>query len=287
MLPGQIIFPLVTALLYALATIFLKRALQDGAGPWRATFICNMVMAIGYQACWVMRTQPFSGIGMTHAIIAGCIFFAGQIFTFLALIRGDVSVATPILGTKVIWVAGLSYLLAGHAVSPHIWLAVFLTAVGTATLGFQPGTHPRRVALSIGLALATALSFAMTDVMVLKYAPEWGFGSFIPAMFLVVGVLSLGLLPLLKGPTWAGMWLGPGALLLAVQALGNAFAIATFGHVTTINIVYNSRGLWSILLIWVFGHWFGNTERDRGTPTMLLRLGGAGLLVTAIFIASS
>jgi uncharacterized membrane protein len=286
-LPPQILIPLFTAFTYALATIFLKRALQDGVGAWRVTFICNMVMAVGYQACWAVHTQPFSPIGAMHAALAGCAFFAGQIFTFMALNRGDVSVATPILGTKVIWVAWFSVILAGRTLSPHIWIAVFLTALGTAVLGFQPGAHPSRMALSVGTALATAASFALTDVLMLKYSPSWGFGSFVPTMFVVVGLLSLGFLPFLKGKGWAPVWLGTGSVLLAAQALGMAFVISTFGHVTTINIAYNSRGLWSIVMIWTFGHWFGNTERNQGTRTMLLRMAGASLLVTAIFIASS
>ncbi len=290
MLPGQILIPLITAFLYALAVIFLKRALADGAGRWRVTFACNLVMAVGYQACWAVHTQPFSAIGAMHAALAGSTFFAGQIFTFLALNRGDVSVVTPILGTKVIWVAWFSVLLVGRAHPPLIWIAVFLTALGAAILGYQPGKHPRHVALSIATGLATAGSFALTDVLVMMYAPVWGFGSFVPAMFLVVGVLSLGFIPMIKAEGWASgwapAWLGPGAALLAAQALWMAFAISTFGHVTTINIAYSSRGLWSIVLVWAFGHWFGNTERERGTPAMLLRLAGASLLVTAIFIAS-
>jgi hypothetical protein len=79
---------------------------------------------------------------------------------------------------------------------------------------------------------------------------------------------------------------GTGAALLAVQALGLAFALTTYGEATRVNIAYNSRGLWSVMLIWVFGHWFRNTEREAGTQTMLRRLAGASLLVTAIFIAS-
>ena len=287
LLSPQIFIPLITAFLYALATIFLKRALQEGTGAWRVTFASNMVMALGYQACWAVHTQPFSASGAMHAALAGCTFFAGQVFTFLALNRGDVSVVTPILGTKVIWVAGFAVLLAGRTLPPLIWIAVLLTALGTAILGFQPGKHPSRVALSIGTGLATSCSFGLTDVLVLKYAPGWGFGSFIPTMFLVVGILSLGFLPFLKGEGWAPVWLGVGSVVLAVQALGMAFAISTFGHVTTINIAYSSRGLWSVAMIWAFGHWFGNTERDQGTRTMLLRLAGASLLVTAIFIASS
>ena len=218
-----LLIPLTSAFLYALAAIFLKRALADGAGRWRVTFGCNMVMAVGCQVCWLARMQPFSGIGAAHATLAACTFFSGQVFTFLALNRGDVSVVTPILGTKVIWVAAFSMLLAGRALSPHVWAAVFMTAVGAAILGYQPGVHPRRVVLSVGAALATSGSFGLTDVLVQKYAPEWGFGSFVPVMFLMVGVFSLGLIPLLRdGSGWAPRWLGPGSVVLAVQALGLA-----------------------------------------------------------------
>lgn len=288
MLQGEILLPLVAAFLYALAAILLKRALQERVGVWRVVLVCNLVMAAGYQVCWLWRREPAGWGWAWEAVLTGCLFFAGQIFTFLALQRADVSVATPILGTKVIWVAALSVLFAGRAVSPHIWGAVFLTAAGTTILGYQPGAHPHHVALSIGLALATAGSFASTDVMLMKYSPGCGFGNFIPVMFLTVGVLSLGLVPLIRGGggAWAAEWLGPGAVVLAVQALGMALAIVLYGHATKTNIAYNSRGLWSIMLIWVIGHWFGNREREQGHRTMLTRLAGAALLVGAIFIAS-
>ena len=223
LLPGQILIPLIAAFLYALSTIFLKRALEEGTGVWRVAFASNMVMALGYQGCWVMHTQPFSASGAAHAALAACAFFAGQVFTFLAFNRGDVSVVTPLLGTKVIWVAGFSVLLAGRAHPPRIWIAVFLTALGTTILGYQPGVRRRRVALSIGAALATSCSFGLSDVLVQKYAPAWGFGSFIPTMFLMVGVMSLGFVPLLKGSGWAPAWLGTGSVMLAVQALGMAY----------------------------------------------------------------
>jgi len=282
-----LLIPLTSAFLYALAAIYLKRALSEGAGRWRVTFGCNMVMALGYQVCWVARTQAFSASGAEHAAVAACTFFAGQVFTFLALNRGDVSVVTPILGTKVIWVAVFSTLLMGRAHSPHVWAAVFMTAMGAAILGYQRGVHPRRVALSVGAALATSCSFGMTDVLVQKYAPGWGFGSFIPTMFLMVGMLSLGFIPLMRdGSGWAPVWLGTGAVLLAAQALGLAFVLTKFGEATRVNIAYNSRGLWSVVLVWVFGHWFGNTEREGGTRQMLRRLAGAGLLVAAILMAS-
>ena len=272
--------------MYALAAIFLKRSLAVGAGRWRVTFVCNMVMAVGYQACWMVHTRGFSGIGAVHAAIAGCAFFAGQIFTFMAFNRGDVSVVTPILGTKVIWVAVFSMVLTGTALPADLWAAVFLTALGAAVLGYQPGIHPRRVALSVGAALATSCSFGLTDVLVQKYSPGWGFGSFIPTMFIFVGLLSLGLLPLIKDGGWAPGWLGAGSVLLAMQALALGYSLTFYQQATRMNVLYNSRGLWSVVLIWAFGHWVGNKEREGGSRMMLRRLGGAGLLVVAIVIAS-
>lgn len=282
MIGGQILFPLAAAFMYALATIILKRALEEGTGPWRVTFVCNMVMALGYQVCWVMRTRGFDGTAAMHAALAGCTFFAGQVFTFIALKRGDVSVVTPILGSKVVWVAMFVELLAGQRLPAQMWAAAVTTAAGTAILGYQPGAHPRRVALSVGAALATACSFAVTDVQVMTYAPGWGFGSFVPVMFLTVGLLSLGFLPLLETGGWSPLWLGTGSVILAVQALGMAYAIATYGEVTTVNVVYNSRGLWSVMLVWLAGGLFGNKEGEG--KRMTLRILGAGLLLGGILI---
>jgi drug/metabolite transporter (DMT)-like permease len=142
------------------------------------------------------------------------------------------------------------------------------------------------VVLSVGAALATSCTFGLTDVLVQKYSPGWGFGSFIPTMFLTVGLLSLGLLPLIREGGWAPGWLGAGSALLAIQALGLGYALTRYQQATRMNVLYNSRGLWSVTLIWAFGHWFGNREREGGARMMFRRLGGAVLLVVAIVIAS-
>jgi hypothetical protein len=49
-------------------------------------------------------------------------------------------------------------------------------------------------------------------------------------------------------------------------------------------VVYSARGLWSVLAVWWVGHWFGNTERDRGGSVLRTRLFGAALLLVAIVL---
>jgi hypothetical protein len=38
------------------------------------------------------------------------------------------------------------------------------------------------------------------------------------------------------------------------------------------------------LLVWVFGHWFGNIEREQGINVMVARFAGSILILTAIVI---
>jgi hypothetical protein len=48
--------------------------------------------------------------------------------------------------------------------------------------------------------------------------------------------------------------------------------------------LYNTRGIWSVVLVWVIGHWFSNTERSIGKRAMLRRLAGALILLAAVLL---
>jgi len=51
-------------------------------------------------------------------------------------------------------------------------------------------------------------------------------------------------------------------------------------------VVYGTRGLWSLALVWWAGRWFGNTERaEAGRRVILARLAGAALLLAAVALA--
>jgi hypothetical protein len=61
-----------------------------------------------------------------------------------------------------------------------------------------------------------------------------------------------------------------------------AYSIISFGSATTTNVIYNSRGIWSVLLVWSVGHWFANHEKAQGGRIMGRRLAGSALLLAAI-----
>jgi drug/metabolite transporter (DMT)-like permease len=217
------------------------------------------------------------------------VFLGGQLLGFLAIQRGDVSVATPVMGVKVVLVAVFVLLLLGERAPAPLWIAAVLSSLGIAFLG-RTGSGPAagRVAPALVFGGLTAAAFALFDVLVQKWAPGWGgAGRFLPVMMGFVSLYTLVLVALLRGavgtaPPGARRPLLLGGLLMAVQAVLLIGSLATFSKATSINIVYSARGLWSVLAVWGVGHWFGNTEHQSGPAVFRARLVGAVLLLAAI-----
>jgi drug/metabolite transporter (DMT)-like permease len=287
-----LIAPLVSAFLYAFAAMALKRATEKGGGPWRIGFVTNCVQAVIFAPVWLLGGEAFTWANLAHAGIVGALFFVGQIFTFLALSRGDVSVVTPVLGTKVVLVAGFTVLILRQGIPTAWWWAAGLTVVATVLLGGNSAVKTSELTFkrSLVYGFTAATMYALTDVLAQQWSKQWGFGHFAPVMFLVVALLSFLFIPFFTGPlsalpavTWK--WLIGGAVLLSAQAMGIAFAIMTYGEATLVNILYTSRGIWTIAIVWMFGHWFGNMESTHGTKVMLRRLLGSGLILVAVKLA--
>ncbi len=287
--PTPLLLPLLSAFGYAFAALMLKRATQGGGGPWRVSFLTNCVQAAVFSVLWLFPTEhPATLTHVGHAMISGAVFFVGQIFTFLALSRGDVSIATPVLGSKVIFVAFFTVLFGAATVTPAMWAAVLLTALATALLGSGGSASRGAFARSLFYGFSAAAAFALTDVLQQRWVKAWGFSHYAATMFLTVGVLSLGLIPFFREslralPAAAWRWALAGGALLAVQAVGIAWSIVAIGATTT-NVLYNSRGVWSVILVWTIGHWFSNVERAHGGAVMRRRLAGSALLLAAIVL---
>jgi len=288
-LPPYLLLPLASGLVFAVGTMASKRAMEQGVCPWRSMFVANIIAALLYVPLWFAGKEPFSWTGTIHASVCGVTFFLGNMFAYLALKRGDVSVVTPILGMKVLIVALFTVLILGEKVPLILWLAAILVVVAIALLRGGNEAHRRRLAASIVLGILSAASNATTDVLLQKWVHAWGFYRFVPVMFITIALLSLAIIPLFREPlraihatTWR--WLLPGAILIAVQSLAITTAIGIYGHATAVNIVYNSRGIWSVLLVWLIGHWFHNAERSQGHGVMSRRLAGSALLLAAIVI---
>lgn len=289
--PASILIPFCSAVGYTFAALMLKRAM-DGGHPWRVLFIVNLIGAVLFQGWLLQGGQPFTPAGVTHAALAGLAFFIGQVFTFIAISRGDISIATPVLGTKVIFVALLVFLTGGEQLGWKLWTATFLTTLALALLGGEWHANRQRLLVSVVFSFLASVAFAATDVMQQLWVPAVGFGHFAPVMFATVGLLSLSLIPFFSAPLRAMsrpmvVWAFGGGVLLTIQAMGIAYCIGMYHEVTVTNVLYNTRGLWSVALVWVIGHWFANTEKHVGGAVMTRRLVGALILLAAVYLSLS
>jgi len=279
--------------------MFLKRATVYRVGIWRTTFIANVLTAVLFLGLLPLGGEPVRWTLLWQPLLVAAVFLSGQVLTFLALEKGDVSVATPTMGVKTICVAWLSVLILGIDVPWELWLSAVLSFAAIGLLSVKPFrkrdagssvvAKPSHVGRTILIAFLAAAAYALFDVLVQKYSPGWGAGVFLPIMLGFCAALSLGFFPLFKGPIHsiprpAWPWLAGGALFMGLQALSLVTSVAVFGDATAINVIYSARGLWSVLAVWLVGHWFQNTEQDLGKDVLSMRLGGAVIMTIAIVV---
>lgn len=293
------LLPLASALGYVAAVLMVKRASAHGVGLWRTAFVSNVAMGVCFSPLWLLGGNAPEWITLGQAALCAALFFTGQVFTFAAL-AGDVSLATPVLGLKIIFVAGASALLIADPVRPALWIAAALGTAAVVLLQATPRGAPvvaggkpasgggQKPGRTVALAAGAALAFALCDVLVQRFTPAWGPGRFLPLVFGLVGVFSLALIPAFSAPLRtipraAWLWLVPGSVLLAMQAAGMGFTLGVHGRATAANILYSTRGLWSVLAIGLLGAWLGTAdERKLPSEVFRRRLWGAGLMMAAV-----
>lgn len=287
-----LLLPLVSAVVYSVATLFIKLAMSRGANSWAVTFFSNVAMGLVFLPMLLFARETWAPEHLIWAVGAGALFFGGQIATFRALAGGDVSIATPALASKVVFVALLSLCLPGSHPDPDLWLAVGLTMAGMLLLNSGPrGRHAARPLPTLAWSLLAASSFAAADILLQVAAPRAGFTLFMPVMFGVVVLVSVPtLMPRLprgeaaRTRRGAWRWGVAGITLLALQAATLTSAIGIYGDAARVNVVYGSRGLWSVLLVAAVAKHLGVAEGTRDKRTLLVRLAGSILILAAVIV---
>jgi len=280
-------------MLFVVGALLLKRASDLGANVWRNMRIINYTTALAAVPLLLLGgTIPDSSLWW-HPLAAAVLFFGGQVLTLLALNIGDVSVATPVLGMKILLVALFSTVLIGDPLGAQLWTAAALSSVAIGLLNLSPGHPHSRVGMTILLAGLGATSYACFDVLVQKWSPPWGTGRFLPIVMACAAVYSIPLrrfesrsADLQVGPAVTSRaylpWVAAGGTCFAVQGLMFISSISIYRQATSANVLYSSRGLWSVIAVWGIGHWFTNREQHLGARVLVWRFVGAILLMAAI-----
>ena len=100
-------------------------------------------------------------------------------------------------------------------------------------------------------------------------------------MVVVVAVLSLFMVPFFSSPLKscprkAIGFAALGGLAIGIQGLILNLSLAFLGQATAMNIIYSTRALWGVLIVWILGAVLGNNEAAlHGHKVMFKRFAGA------------
>ncbi len=292
----HLLFPLLSSLLFVWGAIFAKQSALRGTSPYTNTMLSNVTLALFWAGVGLVRGDglPMTAWGPAAAIAFA--FVVGQLCTYLAFQLGDVSLATPIFGVKIIIVAFLSAAFTESAITAQTWIAAVLAAIGIGVVQAGSGSSARhpltagRATLTVVLALLAATALSLFDIGLQHYGRTHGAERFLTLMFIFTGVISCGLLPWVDHPVQivrihAVRPLTLATLLMAAQAISISYALGRFGDATRVNIVYSLRGLWSVLLAWLLGRLAVSPEGSLSPRTLFFRLIGAILLLVSVIVA--
>lgn len=288
-----LLFPLLASILFACGLLFLKRATIAGASPWTVSLVANLWAATLFSGFWFLESKPVvPGLLWQPALVA-FFFICGQIGTFSAITHGDVSIAAPLFGVKVLLVAILATFLGGQHLAPAIWTAAILATIGIALVQWTGSGKRLRIWYTILSALFASTSFSIFDVLVQNFCSSdtanWSTGRFLPIMFWFVAIYSSIFLLGFQRDKFAipavRRSLLIGGLLIGLQALCIVFTLSAYGDAPRVNVVYSMRGIWGVLLAWGAALIWGGSEADLTRKTMVLRLGGALLITISVVIA--
>lgn len=281
-----LLLPAASALVYVLGALFIKKAITAGAGQAHVNLVVNVLPAIAFQALWLLAAPVDWGEAWKPLVASGT-FFAGQVFTFLALRNGEVSVTTPVLGTKVIFTALFSAVIFAQALELRWWLGALACSLGVmlVTGATWRTLAPRLLRRDALFAIGAAAAFGLTDVLMQHWTHPLGVPAFVALMFGATGLLALavfaprvcGLLPKRgAGPLCLG------TLLYSLQIFGMAVALGIHESATAVNIVYGSRAVWSVVLAWMLARFLRADEAGDSREAMLRRLAGSFLVFGAV-----
>jgi len=288
-MPVYILFALVAALGYSLSSLFNKRALEEGCSPWHVPTLIAWTTAIVFVPLLFIGPAWPSPALLYQPLLAALCWYSGAFFHTLALKSGDVSIVGPVMGTKPMVNALLVTILLRQALPPSVWIACGLVVVALVVMHSPNVTTRNSFITTVLLTFCAACLFALCDTVFQHYAHHWGAARFTVLSSQLAAIGCLVFIPHFRKRLGA---LSPvcrahlltGVLFFLLPAFCMGYAVGRYGHAPEINVVYSSRALWSIVMVWSLGRVIGSREHKASRHVLLRRLAGAMILMAALML---
>lgn len=287
----DILLPFLAAIFYCVSIILVKYASQTTKLSGESILVINNLLlgAIFIPPLFFENDLPSVSIWW-QPLLASTLCAVGNIATFICAERGEVSLMTPIMGIKIIFVILLSSLLLNSTLGLDIVISGAICCAAVFIMGYsKQKVKSGKLNLTLILALTACTSYAACDVVIQKYAPNFTSKAMIGLLTVMMPLSIIHLIPNFvkeaKSSNLKALAIGISAALLMVMEMFLMFsAITSDVGAALCNILYNSRGLISVILILAFGK-FVPSLKELSNASALQRSLGAILIFLAVAIA--
>jgi len=284
------ILALLCALSSSVGNIYAKRSVKEGATSIQVALFSNMFTPILFIPALIITKATFNWGEIIYPVIMGVSLYLGMILSYLALRLGDVSIQTPILGSKIIFITLFTVLLGLDKLKLTTLIAAALTFIAILMIGYVKGEGRKGNAmLSVLVGLASVILFVVTDIIIQEKSYVFGKLSFVFVGTVITATLLLCTAYIQKSGFRAikkktVKWLSLTAFFNCTQSALIAYSLSFFGHAAEFNIIQATRGFWVVALVWLFGGFFGVNESNTGGFVMLRRMVGALIMLFSVLL---
>ena len=272
--------------------LFSKRFISFSGNSYQLLAVSHIIMGIFAAAMlpFILMHKPLPSLmNFGKALILCNVYYLlAQCSFFLALKQADASRLAPLLGLKILFLAGISIVFLNNAFNGLQWLGVLLCLGGAVMSNWSGGSIPVKSAM---LILVACGGYSLSDTYIKILIDCLGYENiFFGAMmagavsYIFAGICSIPMLFIIPGVSLRHFkpalphsvcWFA--AMLLLFSCFGLIGPV--FG-----NIIQSSRGIISVIIGAVIAGYGFSTIETRLKPRLLARRIIAAALISAAVI---
>lgn len=289
------IMAFAAAIVVSFAMMFTKRAYAEGAKQNHILIGTTVFQPFMYVLIFLLSGETAVNWNQIHwVLIYSALLSIGMLIGFAAIKMGDASIISPIMGSKVVFVAIGTYIFSIGIISKEVIIGVVLCVVSIVLLSIEfkktdiekQDKYGKDIILPISLAIIAITFLGFSDIVTQEKAPAMN-----KLAFLLVGSTIIAAIFLIRGfvtgvrintaPKAVKKWIWLSGATNGGTGLILGLAIAHYGHATEFNIIMGSRGVISVIAVALFANALKLKEGQKSTTTLIMRLIGSVCILIA------
>ncbi len=287
-----IITGLTAATSQSCSYLFSKRFISSSGNSYQLLVVSHLIMGVFAAALLPFLLMhrplpPLMNFGKA-VILCNVYYLLAQCAFFLALKQTDASRLAPLLGLKILFLAGISIIFLHNTFNGLQWLGVLLCLGGAVMSNWSGGSIPVKSAM---LILVACCGFSLSDTYIKILIDSLGyenifFGASMAGVvsYVFAGICSIPMLFIVPGISFRQ--LKPAMPFSICWFVAMLLLFSCFGLIGPVfgNIIQSSRGIISVIIGAIVAGYGFSTLETRLNPGLLGRRIIAAALISAAVI---